>query len=238
MLITDLQEIYVLQKVRRDPHCFQLKLERRIRKKFRSTKSLPALQNLHGYSDAVWTEVLTAVSTKMAVCWVVAPCSLGDDRPDDGGSTDLRNVGKLIPVCTVIKPRRQPSSHSDAGLRVTRWLKPPSSPKIIIKYKHHERDEISGFYGGKYGDDCLLGCCGVWHGRSSLTFWGGLLQQALLKRRCNKPDDSHHHEIRLRWNFWRNSLEQKWACGPKTGFRPAVVSVLTPSHNLRAIGRT
>jgi hypothetical protein len=30
--------------------------------------------------------------------------------PDDGGSTDLWNVGKLIPVYTVLQPRRQPSS--------------------------------------------------------------------------------------------------------------------------------
>jgi hypothetical protein len=53
----------------------------------------------------VGCEVLTAVSTKMAVFWVVAPCSLvvvyqrfggpsclhhqGGDRPDDGGSKDL-----------------------------------------------------------------------------------------------------------------------------------------------------
>jgi hypothetical protein len=49
-------------------------------------------------------EVLTAVSTKMAVFWVVAPCSLVEvyqrfrgpccldqcsHRPDDGGSKDL-----------------------------------------------------------------------------------------------------------------------------------------------------
>jgi hypothetical protein len=38
-------------------------------------------------------ELLTAVSTKMAVFWVVAPCSLVEvyqpHRPDDGGSKDL-----------------------------------------------------------------------------------------------------------------------------------------------------
>jgi hypothetical protein len=44
-------------------------------------------------------EVLTAVSTKMAVFWVVAPCSLVEvyqrarsgltHRPDDGGSKDI-----------------------------------------------------------------------------------------------------------------------------------------------------
>jgi hypothetical protein len=52
-------------------------------------------------------EVLTAVSTKMAVFWVVAPCSL--NRPDDGGSKDLGNVGKLLPDYTVLQPRGQPS---------------------------------------------------------------------------------------------------------------------------------
>jgi hypothetical protein len=30
---------------------------------------------------------------------------------DDGGSTDLWNVGKLIPVYTALQPRRQPSSY-------------------------------------------------------------------------------------------------------------------------------
>jgi hypothetical protein len=61
-------------------------------------------------------EVLTAVSTKMAVFWVVevyqhfrSPCCL--HRPDDGGSKDLRNVGKLLPDYTVLQPRRQPSSY-------------------------------------------------------------------------------------------------------------------------------
>jgi hypothetical protein len=39
-------------------------------------------------SYKVGFEVLTAVSTKMAVFWVVAPGSPGD-RPDDGGSKDL-----------------------------------------------------------------------------------------------------------------------------------------------------
>jgi hypothetical protein len=34
-------------------------------------------------------EVFTAVSMKMAVFWVVAPCSLVHYRPDDGGSKDL-----------------------------------------------------------------------------------------------------------------------------------------------------
>jgi hypothetical protein len=63
-------------------------------------------------------EVIMAVGTKMAVFWVVAPCSLveiyhsfrGDDRLDDGGSKDLWNVGKFLPDYTVLQSRRQPSS--------------------------------------------------------------------------------------------------------------------------------
>jgi hypothetical protein len=44
---------------------------------------------------------------KIAVFWVVAPCSLVE--PDDGGSKDLWNVGKLLPDYTVLQPRRQQS---------------------------------------------------------------------------------------------------------------------------------
>jgi hypothetical protein len=65
------------------------------------------------------------VSTKMAVFWVVAPCSLvevyqrfrgpcclhhQDDRPNDGGSKYLRNVGKLLPDYAALQPRRQSTS--------------------------------------------------------------------------------------------------------------------------------
>jgi hypothetical protein len=32
-------------------------------------------------------------------------------RSDDGGSTDFRNVGRLVPVYTALQPRRQPSSY-------------------------------------------------------------------------------------------------------------------------------
>jgi hypothetical protein len=52
----------------------------------------------------------------MAVFGVVAPCGLVEvyrryqpHRPDDGGSKDLRNVGKLLTDYTAIQPRRQPS---------------------------------------------------------------------------------------------------------------------------------
>jgi hypothetical protein len=44
------------------------------------------------------------VITKMAVFWAMT------NRPDDGGSTDLRNAGKLIPVSMALQRRRQPSS--------------------------------------------------------------------------------------------------------------------------------
>jgi hypothetical protein len=59
---------------------------------------------------------------KMAVFWVVAPCSLAQvyrrfigacclhHRPDVGGSKNVRNVGELPPDYTAQQPRRQPSS--------------------------------------------------------------------------------------------------------------------------------
>jgi hypothetical protein len=53
-----------------------------------------------GTVSFLWLEVLTAVTMKMAVFWVVGP--------DDGGSTDLWNVGKLTAVYTALQPRRQP----------------------------------------------------------------------------------------------------------------------------------
>jgi hypothetical protein len=50
-------------------------------------------------------------------CWTCSPLcpwisrARLTHRPDDGGSTDLRNAGKLIPVYTALQPRRQPSSY-------------------------------------------------------------------------------------------------------------------------------
>jgi hypothetical protein len=40
------------------------------------------------------------------------------NRPDDGGSKDLWNVGKLLPDYTVLQPRRQQSS-TDTVARIT-----------------------------------------------------------------------------------------------------------------------
>jgi hypothetical protein len=48
----------------------------------------------------------------MAVFWVVAPwCRVVRDRPGDGGSKDLGNVGKLLSDYTALQSRRQPSSN-------------------------------------------------------------------------------------------------------------------------------
>jgi hypothetical protein len=44
----------------------------------------------------------------MTVFWDIAPC----DRPDDGGSMHLWNVGKLLPDYTAYYPRRQSSLYS------------------------------------------------------------------------------------------------------------------------------
>jgi hypothetical protein len=43
--------------------------------------------------------------------------------PDDGGSKDLWNVGKLLPDYTALQPRRQPSSYS-----------PPWEPQILLYF--------------------------------------------------------------------------------------------------------
>jgi hypothetical protein len=49
----------------------------------------------------------------MAVFWIIGSCSLVEiirtiSRPDDGGSKDIRNVGRLQPDYTALQPRRQP----------------------------------------------------------------------------------------------------------------------------------
>jgi hypothetical protein len=60
----------------------------------------------------VGLEVLMVVSMKMAVFWVVVPCSLVEvyHRPDDGDSKDLSTNSKLLPHYTELQPRRQRSS--------------------------------------------------------------------------------------------------------------------------------
>jgi hypothetical protein len=92
-------------------------------------------------------QVLTAVSTKMAVFRVLAPCSLVDvyhcfrgscclhhHRPDDGGSKDLWNVGKLLPdevlatsniIALMMEAAR--TSETLVNFYQTRFLLPPTS---------------------------------------------------------------------------------------------------------------
>jgi hypothetical protein len=64
---------------------------------------------------------------KMAVFWVVAPCSLVEvyhgNHPYDGGSKYLWNVGKLLPDYMVLQPIRQPPS-----------CLPPWEPQILCEY--------------------------------------------------------------------------------------------------------
>jgi hypothetical protein len=56
-------------------------------------------------------EVLMATSMKMAVFWVIVPCSLVEVYWHFRGAYSLRNVGKLLPDYTVLQPRRHPSSY-------------------------------------------------------------------------------------------------------------------------------
>jgi hypothetical protein len=57
----------------------------------------------------MWTDGQTRVIKKIA------------HRPDDGGSKDLWNVGKLLPDYTALQPRRRPS------------YSPPWEPQILLR---------------------------------------------------------------------------------------------------------
>jgi hypothetical protein len=66
---------------------------------------------LHSYF-LVGFEVLTAVSTKMAVFWVVAPCSLVEVYQRFRGPCCLHHQGSpWLPDYTALQPRRQSSSY-------------------------------------------------------------------------------------------------------------------------------
>jgi hypothetical protein len=58
--------------------------------------------------------VTTFRRQKIAVFWIVAPCSLVEVYRRFRGPCclDLWNVGKLLPDYTALQPRRQPSSYS------------------------------------------------------------------------------------------------------------------------------
>jgi hypothetical protein len=80
-------------------------------------KKFPTFYEIQRFITALIKQYL---STKMAVFWVVAPCSLVQvyrrfrgaccrltHSPEDGGSKNLWNVGKLLPDYTAQHPRRQ-----------------------------------------------------------------------------------------------------------------------------------
>jgi hypothetical protein len=78
---------------------------------------LPAKQSLSSwccklfwYQCSMRFEVLTAVSMKTDVFWVVVPWSLVEVYRHFRGAWCLWNVSKLLPDYTTYQPRRQPSS--------------------------------------------------------------------------------------------------------------------------------
>jgi hypothetical protein len=68
---------------------------------------------LRNKSSLVRFQVLTAASMKMAVLWVVVPCTLVEVYRRFRGTCCLHhqvwNVGKLLPDYTAQQPRKQPS---------------------------------------------------------------------------------------------------------------------------------
>jgi hypothetical protein len=69
-------------------------------------------QDLEIYLQKVGFEVLTAVSTKMAIFWVVAPCSLVEDYQRFRGPCCLHHQGDASSTrLLALQPRRQPSSY-------------------------------------------------------------------------------------------------------------------------------
>jgi hypothetical protein len=60
----------------------------------------------------------------------------GDNRPDDGGSKYLWNVGKLLPDYTAQKTRKQPSSYS-----------PPWEPKFSLSSTCLRSTKIDSLFG-------------------------------------------------------------------------------------------
>jgi hypothetical protein len=77
------------------------------------------------YKSRVRFQVLTAASMKVTAFLDIAPCRLVEvvrrtNRPDDGGSSHLRNVGQLLRVYTAQYPRRHTFVNQPARLISTR----------------------------------------------------------------------------------------------------------------------
>jgi hypothetical protein len=111
----------------------------------------------------IWFETLTAVSAKMAVFWVVAPCRVVfiyhrfrglyclHHRSDDGGSRYFWNICKLITGYTTLQPRRQPSSYL-----------PPSEPKIILSFRKTNKVVGYGVNVNTLHSQCLFLLYVIW----------------------------------------------------------------------------
>jgi hypothetical protein len=66
-------------------------------------------------------------------------------RPDDGGSKDLWNVGKLLPDYTALQPRRQPSKKITALLnRLHKLFKLAGYPIWLTTVFSWEADDTAG----------------------------------------------------------------------------------------------
>jgi hypothetical protein len=89
---------------------------------------------------------LTAASMKITLFRIVAPCSRQGDRPDDGGSKHLWNVGKLIPDYTAQQPTRQ--SSSTVGLKKSRKFlnQLPTTGLQFWTMKYLVTDRYTPFY--------------------------------------------------------------------------------------------
>jgi hypothetical protein len=96
-----------------------IKLKQRFVKFLKNCSSYKNLYITNSSQEIMWRWNLFWIffDMKMAVFWVVALCSLEEvyqrlggtwclhHRPDDGGSKDLWNVGKLLPGYTALQPR-------------------------------------------------------------------------------------------------------------------------------------
>jgi hypothetical protein len=83
-----------------------------------------------------WQSRTLTVMTNAAVA--LNSCFVSDKtlyRPDDGGSKDLWNVGKLLPDYTALQPRRQPYSDSSHYYTVTDAAVTTSLPAFGCRFE-------------------------------------------------------------------------------------------------------
>jgi hypothetical protein len=90
-------------------------------------------------------------SSNITVFWDIAPCSMveafrrfrGAYCPDDGGSKYVRNVGKLLPVYALRRPRRRssysPPREHEVSQRFLCFL-PPNNVWVIVTHSEAKID--------------------------------------------------------------------------------------------------